>query len=837
MDALAKDIRYAWRWLLRSPSFTLVAVLSLGLGVGVNTAMFTLVDAVLLRPLPVANPSTLVDVFTSGSDGEVHATSSYPDFVDLKNDNTVFSDVIGYSLMFAPLSLGDRSRLAVGQAVTANHFDVLGIRPERGRLLKASDDEPGAPRVVVLSHRAWIRDFGGVDDVVGRLVHLRGEPYEIVGVAPASFTGVVPLLTPELWLPIAHVENVEPVGNIDTVPGPGRTQLERRGFRWMFLKGRLKPDVTADVAAANVRVIGARLAEAYPVTNKGRSMSAVPTTEVRMLVPEAGGPIAAGSAGVMAVVGLVLLIACANVAGMLVARASSREREMSVRAAIGATRARLVQQLLVEGAAIGLAGVVVAIAVAWAMLRVLVSIELPVGDISFDVALNARVLMFAVGAALVAGLLASLTPALKASSLSLAQALRGPTFALRASVGKPADAAASSVRRWGLRELLVAAQVALTMVLLVVAGLLLRSLAASRGADIGFTTRGLAMVSFDTDMVRYSPERGRAFWTEAVDRGKRLPGVTHVALASPRVPFELNFSTTGFRADDRSYPADSRGDVLQYVSVSPGYFDALGVSLVRGRDFSQSDREGTPLVAIVNESMARKYWPDGSAVGRTITMVSANRRYEIVGVVADHKVRSVSEDATPYVHLALAQKPAAYNTLLLRTSDDAEAALDAIRRELLAMEPRLVFVNQGTMERMFAATLLPARIGSWLAAGFGALGTALAAIGLYGVVAFAVSRRSREIGIRVALGAARGDVIRMILRQGILVVAAGAIAGGVLAAVTSVVLASVLFGVSAADPIAWLTAIGVLIAATALAHLVPARRALRIDPAVALRDS
>jgi predicted permease len=826
MDGLSRDLRYACRWLLRSPAFALVAVVSLGLGVGVNTAMFTLVDTVLLRPLPVTSPSTLVDVFTSGGDGDAHATSSYPDYLDLKTDNTVFTDVIGYSPMFAAVSLGDHSRLVIGQVVTANHFEVLGIQPERGRLLRATDDDPGAPKVVVLSHRAWIREFGGAEDIVGRPVHLRGEPYEIVGVAPAAFTGVIPLLTPELWLPAAHVENVEPAGIIETMPGPGRTRLERRGSRWMFLKGRLKPGVTPAGAAANVKLIGARLAQSYPETNKDRVMSAVPTANVRMLVPEAGGPIAAGSTGVMVVVGLVLLIACANVAGLLVARASSREREMSVRVAIGATRARLIQQVLVEGAVIGLAGVAVALPVAWGMLRVLVSIELPIGDVPFDVGLNTRVLTFAASTALLAGLLASLTPALKASSLSMVQALRGP-----------ATAGASRMRRWGLREMLVTGQVALTLVLLVIAGLLLRSLGASRAAKVGFDTRGLAVLSFDTDMVRYTPERGRQFWDDAVARARRMPGVTHVAFAAPRVPFELNFSTTGFRADDRSYPADSRGDVLQYVSVSPGYFDTLGVPIVRGRDFAATDREGMPLVAIVNEAMARKYWPDGSAVGRTITMVSTNRRYEIVGVTADHKVRSVSEDATPYVHLAAAQRPATYNALLVRTSGDADVALAAVRRELLAMEPRLVFVNQGTMERTFAGTLLPARVGSMLAAGFGVLGTALASIGLYGVVAFAVSRRAREIGIRVALGAARGDVIKMILRQGALVVAAGALAGCVLAALESTVLASVLFGVSAADPIAWTAAIGVLLGATALAHFVPARRALRIDPAVTLKDS
>ena len=826
MDALLNDIRYALRWLMRSPGFALVAILSLGLGVGVNTAMFSVVDRVLLRPLPVATPSTLVDVFTSGGDGDVHATTSYPDFLDLKEQNTVFSDLTGYSPMFAAMSLGEGSRLVLGQVVTANHFDVLGIRPGRGRLLRAADDEAGAPKVVVLSHRTWMRDFGGVGDIVGRVVHLRGEPYEIVGVAPASFTGVIPVLTPELWVPATHVENVEPAGIIETMAGPGRTRLEQRGARWMFVKGRLKAGVDAGSADANVKLIGARLADAHPGTNKGRAMSAVPTSDVRMFVPEATGPIAGGSAAVMAVVGLVLLIACANVAGLLVARASARERELSVRAAIGATRARLVRQLLVEGAVIGLAGVLIALAVSWSMVRILVSIQLPIGELPFDLGLDWRAAAFATAAALLAGLLASLTPARKASSVSLTQALRGP-----------AAAGASSMRRWGLREVLVAGQVALTMVLLVVAGMFLRSLSASRAADVGFETHGLVTVSFDTDMVRYTPERGRQFWNDTVARVAALPGVTNVALASPRVPFELNFSTTGFRADDRTYPGDSRGDVMNYVSVSPGYFDTLGVKMLRGRDFSPADRDGTPLVAILNEAAARKYWPDGSAIGKTITLVSGNRRYEIVGVSADYKVRSVSETATPYVHLAVAQRPATYNALLARTSGDAEAVLGAIRRELLAMEPRLVFVSQGTMERTFAGSLLPARMGSMLAAGFGALGTVLAAIGLYGVVAFAVSRRTREIGIRVALGAARADVLRVILRQGGTVVMAGAIAGSVIAALASMALASVLFGVTAADPVAWAAAIAVLVFATALAHLVPVLRALRIDPAVTLKHS
>ena len=424
-------------------------------------------------------------------------------------------------------------------------------------------------------------------------------------------------------------------------------------------------------------------------------MSGVPTSEVRMFVPEASGPMTAGSAGVMAVVGLVLLIACANVAGLLLARASSRRREMSVRAAIGASRGRIVQQLLVEGLVIGGAGVIVAVAVAWALVRALLAIELPIPDVPLDLQLDTRVLVFAVGAALTSGLLASVSPAITAASPSLVADLRGP-----ASTG------ASAARRWGMREFLVAGQMAMTVVLLVVAGLLLRSLSASRAADVGFATRGLALVSFDTEMVRYTPERGRQFWLEAMARARAVPGVTAVAIASPRVPFELNFTTAEFKIDDRAYAPGQRGEILNNVSVSPDYFDTLGVRIVQGRNVSAADREGGALVAVINEAMARRFWPNEPALGKTMTVMSTQRRYEIVGVVADYKVRSVTEAPTPYVHFAEAQRPSMYNYLMVRTSGDEDAALAAIRRELLTMEPKLVFINQGTMERTFAATLL-----------------------------------------------------------------------------------------------------------------------------------
>ncbi|MEO8681198.1 MAG: ABC transporter permease [Vicinamibacterales bacterium] len=826
MDAVLKDVRYAVRGLLRSPGFAAVAILSLGLGVGVNTAMFSLVDGLLFRPLPVESPATLVDVFTSGGDGDEFATSSYPDFLDLKAQNTVFSDMMGYSPMFAPLGLGDRSRLVLGQIVTSNHFALLGIQAELGRVLVPSDDDPAAPRVVVISHQMWAREFGSRGDIIGQPLALRGQPYTIAGVIPATFTGVVPILQPELWLPIAHAEEVEPAGINDSVPSPtGKTRLERRGQRWLFIKGRLKPGVTAAQAHANIAVIGTQLSAANLQTNKDRKMSAVPTTEVRLLVPQAGGALSIGAAGVMAVVGLVLLIACANVAGMLLARASARRREISVRLAIGASRWRLIQQLLIEGLVLGSLGAITAVASAWVLIRALLSVDLPLPvNIALDMRLDARVLTFSIVIAVLTGLLAGLLPALKASAPSLVADLRGDGPAARVAG-----------RRWSLRDALVVSQVALTAVLLVMAGLLLRSLGASERADVGFRTHGLALLSFDTDMVRYSAEKGEQFWNDALARVRATPGVESAASSSPTIPFEFNFSQQELLIDNRTYADGKNGEVIEYRSVSPGYFGTLGIKVIEGRDVADADRRDAPSVAWVNQTMARRYWPNESAIGHTFRVRSTNAQFEIAGVTADHKNHGVLEKPASMVHFATAQRPSRYNTLIARTNGDAGALLSQMRRDLLAMEPGLVFMNNRTMDDGLAASLMPARVGAILAAGFGGLGMLLAAIGLYGVIAFSVARRTREIGVRIALGAQPAGVLAMVLRQGLVLVAIGIVAGGVLAASAGQVIKGLLYGVSPLDPVAWGLAIAAMLAASMLANLVPARRAMRVDPMTALR--
>jgi predicted permease len=424
------------------------------------------------------------------------------------------------------------------------------------------------------------------------------------------------------------------------------------------------------------------------------------------------------------------------------------------------------------------------------------------------------------------GMLAGLLPALKASAPSLVSDLRGD-----------APAAKMGGRRWTLRDALVVSQVALTAVLLVVAGLLLRSLGASQRADVGFDPKGVAAIAFDTDMVRYTPERGREFWRQAQARVASLPGVTSVGIISPTLPFTFNFSQQEVRIDNRTYAEGQRGEIIENVAVSSQYLQTMGVPIVEGRGIEDSDIAGSPDVAVINATMARKFWPSESAIGHTFTVVQGtrSRTYRVVGVNRDHKRHGVLETASPYIYYAEAQRPSRYNFIVARTSGDATALVQAMRRELLAMEPSLVFMSANTMEQNLGLSLMPARVGALLAAGFGGLGTLLAAIGLYGVIAFSVARRTREIGVRMALGAQPGGVLTMVMRQGLLIVAIGLAAGALLAAGAATALQRVLYGISPFDPVAWGFGIAAMLLAAALANFVPARRAMRIDPMTALR--
>jgi predicted permease len=812
--------------LRRSPAFTLVAVASLAIGIGFNTTLFAIADALLFKPLPVASPDTLVDIFTNDSTGTVQfSTSSYPDYLDLKAGNDVFSGLVGYSPMFGAMNLETSSRLAMGEVVTGNYFRVLGVRAAIGRTIVPEDDMPGAPRVAMVSDGYWKRELGSSPNLDGRTLRIRGNTFSIVGVAPASFTGMVPILAPEMWVPVASSLEVEPIGMRDVIASPtGNTRLERRGDRWMFIRGRLKPGKTIDEARANLELLVSRLGETYPQTNKGRRVLLKATSDVHVH-PAADPTLVPIAAGLMFIVGLVLLIACANVASMLLARASGRQKEIGVRLALGASRMRLVRQLVTESLVMASVGAAVGILIAWWATSALAAIQLPLTiPLTFGLRIDGRVLLFTVAVTLLAGLIAGLAPALQASKQSLVADLRGEAIGHR--VGQ---------RRWTLRDGLVAGQIAVTVMLLVIAALLTRSLIAAQRTSAGFPVERLAVISTDTGMLRYTSERSAQFYEEAQARVRTIPGVESVALAT-RVPLSLNVNRWEIWVPDR-HEIGGHGDTVEVTTVSPDYFKTIGVSILDGRGFTNDDRPDTQRVAVVNETLARRFWPNESAVGKTIrSRTSDGPVFVIVGVAANHKVMSVTEQPTPLLHVARLQRPNSYTAIIARTRGNATALLRDMRRELLALEPNLVFVENQTMEAEAEQTLFPARASAWLVSGVGLIAMLLAAIGLYGVIAYSVARRTREIGIRMALGARPLSVVRLVMQQGLLVAVAGLVVGCLLAALGARAITGALYGVTVSDPASWIAAAVILLAVSSLANLIPAWRASRVDPSVALRN-
>ena len=820
------DGRYALRWLARSPGFTFVAVISLAIGIGFNTALFTVVDALLFKPLPVRDPGSLVDIFTSSaaSRSTEFSTSSYPDYLDLKAQNDVFDDIVGYSPMFGALSTGVGSRLAMGEISTGNYFRMLGVGAHIGRTLLPEDDRPDAPKVAVVSYRFWQRELASASNVVGSTLRIRGTPFTIVGVAPQSFTGMVPVLSPELWIPVAASLDVEPVGMHDVLPSPtGSSRLERRGDRWMFMRGRLKAGRTVDEARANLGLIVGRLRTEYPATNRDRDVSVRATSAVHVH-PAADPQIMPIATGLMVVVALVLLIACLNVASMLLARASGRQREIGVRLAIGAGRGRLIRQLVTETLLLAMIGAIGGVLLAWWVTRFAATINLPSPiPFAFNLRIDLRVLGFTVALTFIAALLAGLVPAILASKPNLVAELRGEQ-----------KAAVAAGRRWTLGDALVAGQLAITALLLVVAALLTRSVIAAQRANLGFPVDRIALISIDASQLRYSKERVEQFYNEVLERIRGISGVEAVGLAT-RPPLSVNYNRWEIWVPGVHQPGQ-HGTIVDVTNVSPDYFKAIDVPLVEGRTFTPDDRPDTPRVAIVNETMARRFWPGKSAIHQTFhTRNSEGPLFEVVGVSADHKVTSVSEPPTPFLQIARSQQANPYTAVIARTRGNADTLLRDMRREIHAIEPTLAFVENQTMEDELGMTLFPVRAGAWLVSAVGAVAMLLAAVGLYGVIAYSVARRTREIGIRMALGARPSTVVGAVMRHGLIVAAVGLVPGAVLAFVAARRIADALYGVGSGDPASWLGAAAVVLGVSACANFIPAWRAARVHPSEALR--
>jgi predicted permease len=824
MEALLQDLRHGARLLLRRPGFTAVAVASLALGIGLNTALFSVVNAVLFRPTPVAHPERLVEIYSSATADLPHFTSSYPDYLSIAEGVNAFAGVAGHAFVRGILSTGAAPALVTGEAVTAGYFDVLGVRPALGRGFLANENlGEGQHPVLVLGHGLWQRRFGGRSDVIGQGVVLSGISYTVVGVAPPGFAGVVPGLHPEFWVPVMMVDRLSFGGvQATTDNDPGATRIQQRGNRWLFLEGRLAAGRTVAEARAQVEAVFARLRQDFPRTNEKTAGSVLPAAEIRFH-PLVDGYVKAASAVLLAAVGLVLMIACANVANMLLARGASRRRELAVRAAIGASRGRLVRQLLSESLVLAVAGGALGVLVAIGATRLVAALPadaLPV-PVRFDLSFDPAVLAFAAVAALATTALAGLVPAWSASRSAIVPSLK-----------TDAAGAGPARRRLALRDVLVVGQLALSLVLLVAGALLTRGLLAARGRDLGFDPAHVSSLQFNLQMNGYDEARALAFRKRAIAELRALPGVDAVALAS-RLPLAPDVNMEGIRIQGH-HQAQDEPDTVDAVSVGADYFRAVGVSLVEGRAFTEEEVDAGAKVLVVNESFARRYWPGASAVGRQVHSSGFEAPpHTIVGVARDHKVRSAGEEPRPYLHFPA--PPSTRVALVVRTEQRADAALPALRKAVLRLEPQIVFTEDATGTEVAATTLAPTRIGAALLAAFGALALALAAVGLYGVVAYSVSQRTREMGVRVALGARRADLVRLVLRQGARLAAVGAVLGALLAALAGRVFSTLLYGVSPLDPVAFGTAAAVLLAVAAAANVAPALAAARVDPVRALR--
>ena len=826
MDHLIRDLRYALRTLAKSPLFTAVAVLTLALGIGVNTTIFTFVNAVLLAPPPIAAPEEVMAVYSSFEE-ETWATSSYPDYLDLREQQDVFSGLCGTSMALSSLQHEGTSEFLVGELVTGEYFEVLGVDILRGRPLVRADDDRGAPRTVVLSDRLWRDRFAAVDGILGQAVRLSGESYEVVGVAPPSFTGLMPGLVSDFWAPAVRVGEIEAAGQIHSVSGdPGATLLERRGYRWLWLRGRLAEGQAANAVEPRIATVMARLEDEHPVTNDGVTARAKSLEEIR-LHPEIDGVLGSAATVLMVAVGLVLLVVCANLANLLLARAERRRREIAVRLALGASRGRLVRQLVTEGFVLSVAGAAVAVLLAQWTTRLLLAFQPPIPfSIHVDMGVDGRVVGFAALLALGSAVAFALVPAFRASRPEVVPALKDG-----ASSGREA------LRFFSLRNALVIAQVAVSTVLLIAAALLLRAVDTARQIDVGFDPARVATVSTELGLHGYSDEEAKTFFRTFKERAVALPGVESVALAR-RVPFDINMFEQAIYPDILELDAEHSGFNLDATWIDPDYFATLGVPVVAGRGFTTADAADAPLVAIVNQAMARRFWAEAGAVGERFRLGRLDgRSFEIVGVVADAKVRTVGEAPRPLVHYARAQRPSTGSYLLARSAGPSAAGLlPELRRLAFELDPQIALAESATLEEKMAVSLFPVEMGAMLLGLFALLALVLASVGLYGVIAMAVSRRAREIGIRVALGARPREITARVIGGGMVLVLVGAVLGAGVVALVGSKLSGVLYGTSAHDPLAYVAALLALAAVALLAHVAPALRATRLDVVTVLKE-
>jgi len=832
LETLLMDVRYAVRYLAKTPSFTAAAALSLALGIGANTAIFSMVDAMLIRHYPFLRSEEVVSV--TPPNGQVF---SYPAFDDVRHAQTSLTGFAAFGGITVSMSDAEATDLVPGYIVTGNYFDVLGISPLRGRLISADDDRtPGAHPVAVISQALWKRRYGGTRDIVGKPVRLNGQQYTIIGVTPKGFNGTLTGAARDVYVPMMQQSWMRP-------PRAGYSGemnpdlLKSRTNTWLFGLGRLKPGVSVAQATASLQSIMSGMSDFAPRNNTQGSQPAT-VTRVDDGPPGQRAQLVSVARLLSAIVFIVLLIACANVANLLLARATGRRKEIAMRLALGATRARLVRQLLAESVVLGAIGGALGLGLAWVGIRALQASPPPPGalPVTLDFATDVPVLAFTFALAVSTGIVFGLFPALRASRAELVPALKDQ-----------ASSASTGRRYMTARNGLVVAQVLLSFVLLVSSGLFIRSLERTRALSPEFDVDKLVTVPLNIQLLRYTRDQGKQFYREVIDRVDALPGVASATLMR-WVPLSGAGSIGSLHLEGRGGPENnfhSEGGgfnttnpaVVSQDIVGLDFFKTMGIALNAGRDFSSADAEGAPPVAIVNEEFAKLHYGSESAVGKRISLSGPNGPWiEIIGVSANSKYTALAEPRARLVYLPAAQNHVNGMTLVVRAKADPRGIAESVGKEVHALDPSLPVAGTRTMGDVVGVSIYAARAGAALVTGFGVLALVLAAVGLYGVLGYTVSRRTREFGLRIALGANAGDVVRQVIGEGVGLVACGVLAGLVLALSLSHLLARFLFDVSTRDALTYVGTPAVLFVVAVIACLMPARRAARVDPVIAMKS-
>jgi len=807
------------RSLKKNPGFATVAVLSLALGIGANVAIFSIYSSFFLSPPPLAEPDRLVEIYTndsSDSDDFYYSVSSYPDYVDMAERTTdAFDGVVIYSLALTILQGEQESEYLIGERVSGNYFDVLGIQPVLGRAFSKEEGEIGASPTAVIAYRFWQSHYGGDPDIIGKTIPLSGYDFTIIGVAPEEYTGLYPLVT-NVWYPITLTPLIT----------PGSSLLDQRISRQLLIKGRLKDGVTFEQAESTLLTFSASQAELFPESHADITFLALPTKDV-VLNPMFDAPIKTFTFFLMGIVGLVLLIACTNLASMLLARASSRRREIGIRLAIGANRIRLIRQLLTESITLSLMGGIAGLALAWWIIRLLLAFQPPIAfPMEIDISMNGQVFAFALFLSLITGIVFGLLPSWQTTKLELVSALKD---AYGSTGGR--------LSRFGIRNSLVVAQVAVSALLLVFAGLFMRSLGNASSIDPGFDIRQGVVATFELREQGFDLEKSNLFYSDLISRTESLPGVESASFVDV-VPLGAAISMTSVYPQTPHVKIDEDGVSVDFATVSPNYFGTMGIPVLAGRAFNEQDVAGGNPVTIINETMANRYWPGESAIGQQILRQFNTRDdeyYTVIGIARDGRYRTLGEEQRPYFYRPNTQEFSGFTNLVVRTSVSGNELLLQVREQVRAIDSHLPILGIITMSEHLELMLFIPRLVAGLLFSLGFLSLILGTIGLYGIISYDVSRRTREVGIRMSLGAQQSKVLRLIISDGLKLVLVGAVIGLGISFLTTRFLATMLFGISPVDTMTFIGVFLLFLVVAFAATYMPAKRASDINPVEALR--